>query len=172
MKKVLVVVDMQNDFITGSLGNDDCKAVVPHVVSETKRCIEEGYDIIFTMDSHGQDYLDTQEGKKLPVPHCISGSNGERIIPELEIFKPFSYFKKQTFGSVTLVQSLAKSQYDEIELIGVCSEICVVSNALLIKAFLPEAKVKVISSCCAGVTPESHKAALETMKMCQIEVVS
>jgi nicotinamidase-related amidase len=170
MKKVLVVVDMQNDFITGSLGNDESRAVVPHVVNEVKRCIEECYDIVFTMDSHGKNYLDTREGKDLPVPHCILGTLGEEIIPELEIYK-FSFFRKQTFGSIALAESLAKANYDEIELIGVCTDICVVSNAILIKSFSPETEVKVKESCCAGVTPQGHKAAIETMKMCQINVI-
>ena len=169
MKKVLIVVDMQNDFVTGSLGTKEAEAAVPAVKNKIESCIREGFDIVFTRDTHSQDYMETQEGKKLPVLHCMKGTKGWDIIDEL---KPFAgqVIDKPTFGSTELVQLIKENQYDEAEFIGVCTDICVVSNALLLKAHLPEMQIIVDASCCAGVTPETHLAALKTMEMCQINI--
>ncbi len=169
MRKVLIVVDMQNDFVTGSLGTKEAEAIVGKVVEKVKKHREEGVEVLFTRDTHTEQYLETQEGKKLPVVHCVKGTEGWEIIDEL---KPYveKVYDKPTFGSVQLAHVIAASGYEEIELVGLCTDICVVSNALLLKAALPEATLAVDGACCAGVTPESHQAALMTMKMCQIEV--
>ena len=177
--KILVVVDMQNDFIDGALRNDECKAVVPNVVEKINKF--DGDKIFYTLDTHHENYLETQEGKELPVIHCIEYSMGWMLNNDVDdaIRKNKALaieVRKPTFGSVILAKNLSyeleKDEEFEIELVGVCTDICVISNAMLIKAFLPEAKVVVDASCCAGVTPESHKTALEAMKMCQIEVVN
>ena len=169
MKKLLVVVDMQNDFVTGSLGTKEAVQIVPAVIHKVKSYIEAGNDIIFTRDTHISGYLQTQEGKKLPVEHCIEGTWGWELIDEL---KPYAekIFDKPTFGSVALTEYVVKEEYCEIELIGLCTDICVVSNALLLKANLLDAEISVDASCCAGVTPETHEAALTTLKMCQVTV--
>lgn len=169
--KVLIVVDMQNDFVTGSLGTKEAVAIVPNVKKKIEEYLDNNDEIYFTKDTHLHiDYLDTQEGKKLPVEHCIIYSHGWEIVKEL---KPYAkeVFEKRTFGSVTLAKELLQKDYDEIEIVGLCTDICVVSNALLIKAFVPELEVTVDASCCAGTTPETHKAALTTMKSCQINVI-
>lgn len=183
MNKILVVVDMQNDFITGSLGTPEAQAIVPKVVEKIKN-----FDgtIMLTQDTHDKNYLDTQEGKLLPIVHCIRGTDGCNICSEVYdaiTQELIDVFEKETFGSERLVKYLQEDfvalqeddDYEkpisEIELCGVCTDICVVSNALLIKAFLPEVKIVVDSSCCAGVTPERHEAALEVMRSCQIEVI-
>lgn len=173
--KYLIVVDMQKDFVTGALGSAEARAIVPAVVEKL-----DSFDgtILFTKDTHHADYLTTQEGKNLPVEHCIEGSEGWELISELQRFADArgtgSVYKKETFGSVALAESLReeneKQPISSIELIGVCTDICVVSNALLIKAYLPEVPVLVNAACCAGVTPEKHEAALETMRSCQITV--
>ena len=152
MEKILIVVDMQKDFVDGSLGTEEAQAIVPAVKDKIENF--EG-DIIFTKDTHEEDYLNTQEGQNLPVVHCIRGTAGHEIIEELQPYtkRALAIFEKETFGSRKL-----------------CTDICVVSNALLIKAFLPEVPISVTAGCCAGVTPERHKSALETMKSCQIEV--
>ena len=170
---ILIVVDMQNDFISGALGTAEAKEIVDKV-KETAENFE-GI-IYFTRDTHYENYMDTQEGKKLPVPHCIKGTHGWEICDELkEIAQNCSIADKPTFGSVELMESITElSNEEEIEsitLTGLCTDICVISNAMLLKAALPECKIKVIESCCAGVTPESHKNALNAMKMCQIEVI-
>ncbi|HBA64427.1 MAG TPA: amidase [Lachnospiraceae bacterium] len=169
MKKLLVVVDMQNDFVDGSLGTKEAQAIVGAVIKKAAEEKRKGADIIFTRDTHEENYLETQEGRKLPVEHCIRGTKGWEIIDGLMPLAE-QIIDKPTFGSVKLAHLVAEKQYEEIELVGLCTDICVVSNALLIKACLPEAVVKVDSTCCAGVTPESHAAALQTMAMCQIEV--
>lgn len=169
MKKLLVVVDMQNDFVSGSLGTKEAQTVADRAVKKVKAANEAGIDIIFTRDTHETDYLQTQEGRKLPVEHCIRGTKGWEIIEALTPFV-MQVIDKPTFGSTELAHLAAKNEYDEIELIGLCTDICVVSNALILKACLPETNVKVDASCCAGVTPESHDAALKTMTMCQVEV--
>ncbi len=167
--KLLVVVDMQKDFTHGALGSREAMAIVPAVCEKIKNF--DG-DVVFTMDTHAESYLDTQEGKNLPVPHCIKGTDGwtldENIAP---LSRGCRFFEKPTFGSLQLAEFAAGKDYDEIELIGLCTDICVISNAMLLKAHLPEVKISVDASCCAGVTPESHENALSAMKMCQINVV-
>ena len=175
MGKILVVIDMQNDFVTGALGSEEAKKIVPTVVEKVKNY--DG-DVIFTRDTHGKDYMQTQEGKNLPVPHCIKGTDGWQIIPELLTLqqeKNCKVFDKPTFGSTELAEYI-KNEYEnrnaeEVELIGVCTDICVVSNAMLIKANAPELQVSVTAGCCAGVTPKKHDAALETMQSCQIKIM-
>ena len=162
--KILIVVDMQNDFITGSLGSALAEAIVPNVVEKVK-----GFDgkVIFTRDTHFFDYMQTQEGKKLPVEHCIKDTEGWQICDELKAFAD-DVVDKITFGSVDLPKLLKEA--DEIELCGLCTDICVISNAMILKASFPEARIVVDGSCCAGVSVESHKTALEAMKAVQIEV--
>lgn len=178
MKKLLVVVDMQNDFITGSLGTEEAKAIVPKVVDKIKKYEDEENEIYFTQDTHRWDYLETQEGKKLPVEHCLYNTDGWCIIPELSSFiqKHRTIIEKETFGSKYLVEDGYKPfdllDFSKIEIIGVCTDICVISNALLIKAFYPEIEIVVDASCCAGVTPEKHNAALEVMRSCQIDIIN
>lgn len=172
--KVLVVVDMQNDFITGSLGTPEAKAIVPNVKKKIEEAAKNGDIIVYTKDTHFQDYLDTKEGKKLPVEHCLIHSEGWEIPDEL--LPPVGYtntetYEKYTFGSLLLPEILAHVECDEIELVGLCTDICVISNALLLKARLyNDVEISVDATCCAGVTPESHEAALKTMEMCQINV--
>lgn len=159
MGKVLIVIDMQNDFVIGTLGNKEAQAKI----KEYGDC---GDWMIFTRDTHGENYLDTPEGKKLPVKHCINGTEGWQIVPGLEV-ENCEYIDKPTFGWLNWE---GFGLNDEIELVGVCTDICVISNALILKAKYPEATISVDASCCAGVTPEKHNAALETMKSCQIDV--
>lgn len=172
MRKLLLVIDMQNDFIDGALGTPEAMAVVDHVVEEIRKYPSR--DIIATRDTHGENYLNTQEGKNLPVPHCIKGTQGWELHPRIaEALEGAVMIDKPTFGSMELAHRLARmAQGDELDitLVGLCTDICVVSNALLIKAALPETPVRIIKSCCAGVTQESHQAALETMKMCQVKI--
>ena len=170
MKKLLIVIDMQNDFIDGSLGTPEAVAIVG-AVKDKIRSYPAG-DIFATMDTHGPDYLSTQEGRNLPVEHCIKGTEGWRIRPDIaELLTEAAIFEKPTFGSVRMAEVVREIEdLEEIELIGLCTDICVVSNALLLKANLPEVKIRVDANCCAGVTPEKHMAALETMRSCQIEV--
>ena len=172
MKKVLVVVDMQNDFIDGSLGTVQAQGIVSKVISKIKSYPA---DCIYaTRDTHGEDYLESSEGKNLPVVHCVKGNKGWEIRPEVAEAMPQAVIlDKPTFGSTELAKLLYRENEKEgleIELVGLCTDICVVSNALLLKSFLPENRISVDASCCAGVTPESHEAALATMKMCQIMV--
>lgn len=171
----LIVVDMQNDFVSGALGTKEAVEAVPRVVRRVTEGAARGEAILFTRDTHGEDYANTREGKNLPVPHCIRDTEGWEIIPQLaEYAVGRTVLDKPTFGSRSLGEILAaeneKEPVGKITLIGLCTDICVVSNALLIKAFLPEAEVAVDAACCAGVTPQSHKNALEAMKMCQITV--
>ncbi len=173
MKKVLIVVDMQKDFVDGALGSAEAAAIVDNVV---KKIESFDGDIIVTYDTHHKNYMETQEGKNLPVPHCIKGTEGWELDPKVRAAlegREYRAIEKPTFGSVELAEYI-KEKYNpddiEIELIGLCTDICVVSNALLLKANFLEAKVSVDASCCAGVTPDSHNAALLTMKMCQINV--
>lgn len=173
MRKFLVVVDMQKDFVDGALGSKEAVAIVPNVVNKIKDF--EG-DIFVTYDTHFENYMDTNEGKNLPVPHCIKGTDGWELNGEVMDAlngKTYTTVEKITFGSVdlpALVGKVAGGEEFTIELVGLCTDICVVSNALLLKANFPEMNISVDASCCAGVTPESHDAALTTMKMCQIEV--
>lgn len=182
MNKVLVVVDMQNDFITGSLGTPEAQAIVPNVKKKIEEAVTNGDQIIYTRDTHYQNYLETREGKKLPVKHCIYGTPGWQIADGL--LPPADYMKtyilnKETFGSDDLCWALralvtttnGEFNVDEIELIGLCTDICVVSNALLLKTtYYEKCEISVDATCCAGVTPETHEAALKTMEMCQINV--
>ena len=170
MKKYLLVIDMQKDFVDGSLGTAEAQAIVPAVAEKIRGF--EG-EVIFTQDTHGENYMETQEGKFLPVLHCIKGTPGHEVVPELQEFlADAKVFLKGTFGSVDLAAYLSKraEEIESIELIGLCTDICVVSNALLLKAAMPEKPLFVDASCCAGVTPEKHAAALETMRSCQITV--
>ena len=174
-KRFLIVVDMQNDFIDGSLGTPEAVAIVPAVVERVRRARQDGEIVIATMDTHEENYLDTREGRHLPVRHCVRDTEGWRIRPEVaaQLGNCVS-LEKPTFGSVRLpglVRELAAGAEVEIELIGLCTDICVVSNALLLKATFPEAEISVRRACCAGVTPEKHEAALETMASCQINVI-
>ena len=171
MKKLLIVVDMQTDFVTGALGTKEAQAIVPVVAEKIKKAKEEGTDVIFTLDTHEENYLDTQEGKQLPVPHCIKNTEGWMLVPQL---RPLAggcmSVEKPTFGSTRLAHIVGRAGYDEIELIGLCTDICVISNAMILKASVPETPISVDASCCAGVTPESHANALASMKMCQITI--
>ena len=172
MKRFLVVVDMQNDFVDGALGSAEACAIVPAAAEKIR-----GFEgqIFATFDTHFENYAETAEGRKLPVPHCIKGSSGWQLNADIAAAldeKGFTAVEKYTFGSVGLPGLIKEAAGDEefsIELIGLCTDICVVSNALLLKASFPEAEIKVDGSCCAGVTPEKHEAALETMRSCQIE---
>lgn len=170
--KVLVVVDMQNDFIDGALGTKEAEAIVP-AVAELIRGFE-GL-VIATRDTHGENYLETAEGRKLPVPHCIKGSKGWELRPEIAELIETEPMDKPSFGSPELAQTLKcindKEGIESVTLCGLCTDICVISNAMLIKAFIPEVPISVVAGCSAGVTPESHLRALEAMKVCQIDVV-
>lgn len=174
MKKILVVVDMQNDFIDGALGTQEAQAIVGNVVKKIEEY--QGEKVFATRDTHGDNYMNTSEGKHLPVPHCIKGTEGWEIRQEvLEGLQKVDaeIVDKPFFGSMVLVDKMAEQGFQkelEIELVGLCTDICVVSNALLLKARLPEAIIHVDKSCCAGVTPQSHEAALLTMKMCHIDI--
>ena len=169
--KLLVVVDMQNDFIDGALGTPEAVAIVPYV----KQLIE-GFDgkVLFTRDTHSACYMDTQEGKNLPVPHCVRGTHGWEICDELLPYVQGDVIDKVTFGSSELGGLLKEMDEADpvrsITLVGLCTDICVISNAMISKAFLPEVPVTVDAACCAGVTPESHRNALAAMKMCQIMI--
>ena len=173
MKHFLIVVDMQNDFVDGVLGSKEAVAIVPQVVKKI-----EGFDgeIFATLDTHLENYLQTAEGKKLPVPHCIKGTQGWQLNRDVAAAleqKGYTAVEKTTFGSVALPSLLAQAAEGEpfdIEMIGLCTDICVVSNALLLKAIYQETPIAVDAACCAGVTPEKHEAALETMRSCQIDV--
>lgn len=169
MKRLLIVVDMQKDFVNGSLGTKEAEAIVENVRVKIEKCKAEGWEIVFTRDTHPENYLDTQEGKNLPVVHCVKGTEGWEIIPELRLYVE-KVIDKPTFGSTELVDYVENEQVESVELIGLCTDICVVSNALLLKANYPELPIAVDASCCAGVTVESHEAAITTMKMCQIHV--
>lgn len=182
--KVLIVVDMQNDFVGGSLGSASAWAIVPNVMDKIK-----SFDgkIVFTRDTHGSDYLETNEGKNLPVPHCIVGTLGWELVDDIRRFLKehdleydnYLTFNKCTFGDISLAEFVDFHTYyydsaepTEIELVGLCTDICVVSNALILKAAFPEAEISVDASCCAGTTPEKHEAALKTMESCQIKILN
>ena len=174
MRKILIVIDMQNDFIDAALGTKEAVSIVENVKEKIRSFPVE--DVIATMDTHGEDYMQTQEGRKLPVPHCIRNTDGWQLDPVIrEALGEFTAVEKPTFGSVLLPEMIRDRIGPEenvtIELLGLCTDICVVSNALLLKASFPEASIRVNSACCAGVTPEKHRAALETMASCQIEIL-
>ena len=175
MKKVLVVVDMQNDFVNGALGSTEAQTIVPAVCEKIR-----SFDgkIYVTLDTHGENYMQSSEGKKLPVPHCIKGTAGHELNARVQDAldgKDYKTAEKLTFGCVRLPEMLKEDGFDaecgSIELIGLCTDICVVSNALLLKANFPEAEISVDSACCAGVTEQLHRAALDTMKSCQINII-
>lgn len=166
MKKTLIVIDMQNDFIDGALGTKEAQTIVSNVKKKIKEYRDRGDEIIFTRDTHQNDYLNTNEGLHLPIEHCIEGTYGWQIADGLEIDN-CKYIDKPSFGWT----HWDKHSFEDIELVGLCTDICVVSNALILKATFPNAKISVDASCCAGVTPETHKAALITMQMCQINVI-
>lgn len=173
-RNYLIVVDMQNDFVRGSLGTKEAEAIVPEVVKKVR---EFDGTVIFTRDTHRSNYLETQEGSQLPVEHCIAYSEGWELIDELEVIKmkaDWRAYSKSTFGSVDLAVDLRaehiKQRIESIEVIGLCTDICVVSNALLLKAYMPEVPISVDADCCAGVTPQKHEAALETMRSCQVMI--
>ena len=175
MRKVLIVVDMQRDFVDGSLGSPEAQAIVPNVVNKIKEYPCE--DVYFTLDTHANGYLDTLEGKYLPVKHCIRATEGWQLIPEIKIYDTIArnHVEKHTFGNEMWYEKFGYQNGGkeiEFELCGLCTDICVVSNALALRMFYPDAKITVDASCCAGVTPEKHKAALEVMKSCQIEVIN
>lgn len=172
--RYLIVVDMQKDFVTGVLGTKEAQQILPAVAAKVR-----GFEgrVIFTRDTHQSDYMETQEGKYLPVPHCIQGSEGWQLVDELEEIRAersLTVYDKVTFGCPELARDLVeadgKEPVESIELIGVCTDICVVSNALTIKAHLPEVPMYVDPACCAGVTPQAHEAALATMRSCQIQM--
>lgn len=174
MKRFLVAVDLQKDFVDGALGTNEAQAIVPNAVKKIK-----SFDgkIFVTFDTHSENYLSTAEGKKLPVTHCVKGTDGWQLNADIQKAldcKDYISVEKHTFGSVDLpklIEKEANGEEFEIELIGLCTDICVVSNALLLKANFPEAPIAVDSSCCAGVTPQAHKSALDTMKSCQIDIL-
>lgn len=174
--KLLVVVDMQNDFIDGALGTPEAQAIVPAVAEKVRKHADGGEPILYTKDTHYDWYLQSQEGRKLPVPHCICGTKGHQLHPDIHVSGSY-YADKLTFGLANIgevVEHIAHDRdgvIDEIELVGLCTDICVISNAMLLKAYFPEMPIAVDSKCCAGVTPESHTRALEAMKMCQIDII-
>ncbi len=175
MKKILVVVDMQNDFVDGALGTAEAQAIVPNVAKKIREF--DGDEIFVTYDTHYDNYMETLEGKKLPIPHCIDGSYGHELNEEIKkalAGKEYKDVIKAGFGSFSISRGL-KDRYPgeemEIEMLGLCTDVCVVSNALIMRAGYPNAKITVDSSCCAGVTPEGHRAALETMRNCQIDIL-
>ena len=172
MRKILIVIDMQNDFIDAALGTQEAVGIV-EAVKEKIRSYPAA-DVIATMDTHGDNYMNTQEGKYLPVPHCIKGSDGWQIRADIAaLLTGAAIYEKPTFGSTAMaadLKAISEKEEIELELIGLCTDICVVSNALLLKATMPEVKISVDPACCAGVTPEKHLAALETMRSCQIQV--
>ena len=174
MRKLLIVIDMQNDFIDAALGTAEAVAIVGAVKDKIRSY--SGENVIATMDTHGENYMDTQEGKYLPVPHCIRGSAGWQIRADIaQLLTGAKIYEKPTFGSTAPAEdlkTLSEKEEIELELIGLCTDICVVSNALLLKAAMPEVQITVDSACCAGVTVEKHLAALETMRSCQIQVVN
>jgi nicotinamidase-related amidase len=174
MKKLLIAVDMQNDFVTGALGTAAAQAIVPAVDAKLDEARRHGCDIVFTRDTHGDDYLSTSEGRALPVPHCIKGTQGWEIIDALRVYTELPQaviFDKPVFGSLKLAEFAAENGYTDVEMVGLCTDICVITNALLLKTFTPEASVTVIAAACAGVTSETHNAALAALKMCQVNVL-
>ena len=175
MNKALIVVDMQNDFITGALANTEGQKIVGKIADLVRTF--DG-DIIATRDTHTEEYMNTQEGRRLPVPHCIKGTEGWKIVPEIQKALDeraadgiVSYIDKYTFGSTELGSLIAQKNYTDVTLVGVCTDICVISNALVIKANALETNVTVLKDLCAGVTPESHNTALNAMAGCQVDVV-
>lgn len=179
MSKLLLVIDMQNDFIDGVLGNAECQAIVPKVIARMKQAHEDGWKILCTADTHEQDYLQTGEGTRLPVAHCIRGTHGAELIEDIKLlertfsaqtFLPEHPYEKPAFGSSALSRTLKAYDFDEIEIVGVCTDICVLSNAIILRSDHPDIALSVNASACAGVTPQSHRIALEAMRGCQITI--
>ena len=179
MKKVLVVVDMQNDFVTGPLGSRQAMKIVPNIKKKIEHYLANNNSIIYTYDTHHEDYLQTQEGRSLPIPHCIEYTDGWRVVPELTqlaLKNPTQIhtLTKHTFGSMDLVNTITdivtEAEEYAVEFIGVCTDICIVTNALLLKTALPECDISVDASCCAGTSREKHLAALEVLESCQIKI--
>lgn len=178
--EVLVVVDMQNDFVTGALANPAAEAIVENIANEIRHVRARGGHVVWTRDTHSENYLDTQEGELLPIVHCVRGTEGWNIVPELDALREEDdvIVDKPSFGSVELPSVFVSTLHDmgieqkdlDITFVGTCTDICVVSNALMLKAWLPEAHIAVDASLCAGLTPEKHEAALETMRSCQVDV--
>lgn len=173
-EKILLVIDMQKDFVTGSLANKEAEKIINKIEEKIEQYVEQGNHVFFTRDTHGTDYMNTQEGRLLPVEHCIKGSEGWEIVESLAKYaQDENIFDKRSFGAVELPDWLRKKLGkipSEIEICGVCTDICVISNAIILKAAFPETPLSVISDLCAGVTPQSHRTALEAMKACQIDV--
>ena len=169
--KILIVVDMQNDFVTGSLANPAAQAIVPKIAKKIDQYLKKGYRVIFTRDTHSADYLETPEGKNLPIPHCIYGTWGWVVVNELN-HPECKHIDKSTFGYKYWEYEIynGNGEIENIELVGTCTDICVISNALLLKTVYPNIPISVDSSCCAGLSPTKHEAALETMRSCQINV--
>lgn len=171
MENLLLVIDMQNDFINGALGTKEAEKILPKVIDKIKNFKGK---IIYTRDTHGNDYLSTQEGKNLPVEHCIEGTEGWQLNEKIQQLAEKSVsiiINKPSFGSLELAKIIKDLKVSSIEMVGLCTDICVISNAMIIKAALPEVNISVDSSCCAGVTPESHDNALKSMQMCQIKIL-
>ncbi|MCI8471298.1 MAG: cysteine hydrolase [Clostridia bacterium] len=169
-RKVLLVIDMQNDFINGTLGTKEAEAIVDKVNQKITTYRNAEDIIIFTRDTHDENYLDTMEGKKLPVLHCKKNTEGWQITSRIQVYDEDKIIDKPTFGSLELANYMEEFDVSAIEIIGLCTDICVISNAMIMKAKFPDINISVDSSCCAGVTPESHKNALKAMEMCHIEV--
>ena len=168
--KYLIVVDMQNDFISGALGSREAKQIVPYVKEKIKNF--EG-TVLFTRDTHFENYMQTQEGRNLPVPHCVCNTDGWQIHPELEVLRRTQAVDKLTFGSKELIEVLKTDEkIEEITFVGLCTDICVISNVMVVKAFFPEVPLIVDAKGCAGVTPACHKTALDAMKAIQVQVIN
>ena len=168
MRKFFVVVDCQEDFFRGKLANPDAVKIIPNIKAAAEKALKDGYELIFTLDTHYDNYMETGEGKHLPVPHCIEGTDGWRIIPELQdLANKAIILPKEHFGSENWREYIAEG--DEVTMVGVCTDICVISNSLAIKA-IEGVEVTILSNCCAGLSPETHKAALDVMKCCQCNI--
>lgn len=172
--KILVVVDMQNDFVTGALGTKEAQAIVPKVVAKIEEYKKQGYPVLATMDTHHSNYLQTNEGRHLPIEHCLEETTGWKLVPEIDpLIREVDRIRKFQFANYSLarVVDLHCKGYFDIELVGVCTDICVIANALVFKMYFPENTITVDASCCAGTTPEAHEAALKVMKSCQIDII-
>ena len=173
MAKALIVVDMQNDFVTGPLGTAEARVMLPRLVKKLEDIVEEGaIDLIFTQDTHAENYLSTQEGRNLPIVHCVKKTTGWQIVPALQKFtsRAKAVIEKKSFGTTRLPTLL--KPYEVVEFAGVCTDICVISNALLLKSFYPEQRVQIDAACCAGSTPEAHIEALNIMRNCQCRIIN
>lgn len=168
-RRLVAVIDMQNDFIDGALGTREAQGIVENVRERILAAHAAGEELVYTRDTHGEDYLSLQEGKNLPVPHCIKGSSGWQISERIPVYG--EVIDKPTFGSTVLAEKIKSGGYESVEFVGLCTDICVISNALLAKAFSPETKIFVRADCCAGATPQSHETALSAMRACQIEII-